>query len=97
MLKIQAHTLETMHDEQYRSDQPVVLVVPFELGFCLVYAAADSLPNMVLHGVLTGQFASCRYIEPSSKCRQMCTLFAALFCIFDYVCMQSIFVLASAF
>ena len=43
-----------MHDEQYRSDQPVVLVVPFELGFCLVYGAADSLLNMVLHDVPTG-------------------------------------------
>ena len=41
-----------MHDEQYRSDQPVLLVVPFELGFCLVYGAADSLLNMVLHDVV---------------------------------------------
>ena len=43
MLKIQARPLKTMHDEQYRSDRPVLLVVPFELGFRLVYGAADSL------------------------------------------------------
>ena len=44
-----------MHDEQYRSDQLVLLVVPFELEFCLVYGAADSLLNMALHDVLTGK------------------------------------------
>ena len=53
MLKIQARPLKTMHDEQCRSDQPVLLVVLFELGFCLVYGAADSLLNMVLHDVPT--------------------------------------------
>ena len=55
MLKIQAHTLKTMHDEQYRSDQPVLLLVPFGLGLCLVSGAADSLLNMVLHDVPTGK------------------------------------------
>ena len=55
MLKIKARPLKTMHDEQYRSDQPVLLVVPFELGFFLVYGAADSLLNMVLHDVPTGK------------------------------------------
>ena len=55
MLKIQARPLKAMHDEQYRSDQPVLLVVPFELGFCLVYGAADSLLNMVPHDVPTGK------------------------------------------
>ena len=55
MLKIQARSLKTMHDEQYRSDQPVLLVVPFELGFCLVYGAADSLLNMVMNDVPTGK------------------------------------------
>ena len=55
MLKIQARSLKTMHDGQYRSDQPVLLVVPFELGFCLVYGAADSLLNMVLHDEPTGK------------------------------------------
>ena len=33
----------------------MLLVVPFELGFCLVYGAADSLLNMVLHDVPTGK------------------------------------------
>ena len=47
--------LEDYHDEQYRSDQPVLLVVPFELGLCFVYGAADSLLNMVLHDVPTGK------------------------------------------
>ena len=45
-----------MLDEQYRNDQPVLLVVPFKLGFRLVYGAADSLLNMVLHDVPTGKF-----------------------------------------
>ena len=31
----------------------MLLVVLFELGFCLVYGAADSLLNMVLHDVPT--------------------------------------------
>ena len=31
----------------------MLLVVPFELGFCLVYGAADSLLSMVLHDVPT--------------------------------------------
>ena len=44
-----------MHDEQYRSDQLVLLVVPFELGCCLVYGAADSLLNIVLHDVRIGK------------------------------------------
>ena len=86
MLKIQARPLKTMHDEQCRSDQPVLLVVPVELEFCLVYGAADSLLTMMLHDVPAyWQIAGCRYIEPSSKCRQLCTLFAVLFCIFDYI------------
>ena len=37
------------------NDQPVLLVVPFELRLCLVYGAADSLLNMVLHDVPTGK------------------------------------------
>ena len=55
MLKIQARPLKTMHDEQYKSDQPVLLVLPFELGFCLVYGAGDSLLNMVPHDAPTGK------------------------------------------
>ena len=55
MLQIQARLLKTTHNEQYRIDQPVLLVVPFELGFCLVYGAADSLLNIVLHDVPTGK------------------------------------------
>ena len=33
----------------------MLLVVPFELGLCLVYGAADSLLNMVLYDVPTGK------------------------------------------
>ena len=33
----------------------MLLVVPFELGFCLVYGAADSLLNMVLPDMPTGK------------------------------------------
>ena len=33
----------------------MLLVVPFKLGFCLVYGAADSLLNMVLHDVPTAK------------------------------------------
>ena len=55
MLKLQAHSLKTMHDEQHRSDQLVLLVVPFELGFRLFYGVADSLLNVVLHDVPTGK------------------------------------------
>ena len=31
MLNMQACLLKTMHDQQYRSEQPVLLLVPFEL------------------------------------------------------------------
>ena len=55
MLKIQARPLKTMHDEQCRSDPPVLLVVPFELGFHTVYGAADSLLSIVLHDMPTGK------------------------------------------
>ena len=55
MLKIQARPLKTMHDDQYRSDQPVLLAVPFELGLCSVNGAVDSLLNTVLHDVPTGK------------------------------------------
>ena len=32
MLNIQERPLKTTHDDQYRNDQPVLIVVPFELG-----------------------------------------------------------------
>ena len=51
-----ARPLKTMHGKQYRSDQTVLLVMPFDLGFCVVYGAADLLLNMVLHDVSTVKF-----------------------------------------
>ena len=55
MLKIQARPLKIMHDKQYRRYQPVLLLVPFELGLCLVCGAADSLLDMMLHDMPTGK------------------------------------------
>ena len=100
MLKIQARPLKTMHDEQYRSDQPVLLVVPFELGFCLVDGAADSLLNMVLHDVPTAKLQVVGILNRrrnADKCvRYLLHYFASLMSLV-YICMQSIVVLASAF
>ena len=66
-----------MHDEQYRSDQPVLLVVPFELGFCSVYGAADSLLNMVLHDVPTGKLQVVGILNSgrnADKCVRFCSI-----------------------
>ena len=83
MLKTQARSLKTMHDEQYRSDQPVLLVVPFELGFCLVYDAADSLLNMVLHDLPTGKLQVVGVLNRRRNADKCVRYFASLFCIFD--------------
>ena len=99
MLKIQARPLKTMHDEQYRSDQPVLLVVPFELGLCLVHGAADFPLSMMLHDVPTGNLQVVGILNHRRNADNCVpgTLFAVLFCMFGHICMQSIFVLASAF
>ena len=91
MLEIQARPLKALHDEQYRSDQPVLLVVPFELGFCLVYGAADSLLNMAPHDVPTGKLQLVGILNRrrnADNCvRYLLYYFASD--IFDYICVQT--------
>ena len=43
MLYIHVRPLKTMHDEQYKSDPPALVVVPFELRYCVVCDAAEMI------------------------------------------------------